>query len=440
MLACEHRLRPRPFLGVLPRNCTSYNRDKACSAILDDDTPGGRPTSAPGWCRSMSNSTQTASAAEEADPQPEEHHKQQQQRQAPECRGPGEPAPSARTSSPPPATESPPAPSDGDGLQQALPTTPPSAATAGEPEAEVTTEPRTAEAETTRPDATARLRPAAAAEAAATPAPAAKKPSPAPSVASAAGGAPVVVVPDTSPSWAGPSRVGISVSEPSGGGDSGRVCGSLQNNNNSGSPPQEVSVTTPVRNKQSKTCCLCWCCCCSCSCLALKSNNGNVRSPRDNNQRLTAGDSIFNGDGEPPPTLEEIRTWGDSFEKLMKCSAGRKVFRDFLKCEYSEENILFWLACEDLKQESNPELIEEKARAIYEDYISILSPKEVSLDSRVREIINRNMVEPTPHTFDEAQLQIYTLMHRDSYPRFVNSPLYRKLAQLPSPSRKGSAA
>lgn len=43
--------------------------------------------------------------------------------------------------------------------------------------------------------------------------------------------------------------------------------------------------------------------------------------------------------------------------------------------------------------------------------------QQVSLDSRVREIVNRNMVEPTPHTFDEAQLQIYTLMHRDSYPR-----------------------
>ena len=57
---------------------------------------------------------------------------------------------------------------------------------------------------------------------------------------------------------------------------------------------------------------------------------------------------------------------------------------------------------------------------------------QVSLDSRVREIVNRNMVEPTPHTFDEAQLQIYTLMHRDSYPRFVNSELYRKVARLSS--------
>lgn len=54
---------------------------------------------------------------------------------------------------------------------------------------------------------------------------------------------------------------------------------------------------------------------------------------------------------------------------------------------------------------------------------------QVSLDSRVREIVNRNMVEPTPHTFDDAQLQIYTLMHRDSYPRFVNSTMYKSMAQ-----------
>lgn len=166
--------------------------------------------------------------------------------------------------------------------------------------------------------------------------------------------------------------------------------------------------------------------------------------------------------------FEEVRSWGSSFDKLMRNAAGRKLFREFLRSEYSEENIAFWLACEQLKRESNPEKIEEKARFIYEDYISILSPKEVSrfidhsdvpsnhlsyllltecfsfelfqvsLDSRVREIVNRNMVEPTPHTFDEAQLQIYTLMHRDSYPRFVNSEIYRRVARLngdpPSPT------
>ena len=117
------------------------------------------------------------------------------------------------------------------------------------------------------------------------------------------------------------------------------------------------------------------------------------------------------------------------------------MFRDFLKCEYSEENILFWLACEELREETcGDREVEERARFIYEDFISILSPKEVSLDSRVREQINKNMMKPGRNTFDEAQLQIYTLMHRDSYPRFINSAMYRKMAQLPSPSRKGSVA
>lgn len=64
---------------------------------------------------------------------------------------------------------------------------------------------------------------------------------------------------------------------------------------------------------------------------------------------------------------------------MMKAPAGRNLFREFLRTEYSEENLLFWLACEDLKKEQNKKVIEEKARMIYEDYISILSPKEVKI-------------------------------------------------------------
>lgn len=59
-------------------------------------------------------------------------------------------------------------------------------------------------------------------------------------------------------------------------------------------------------------------------------------------------------------------------------SEGRKVFQDFLRCEYSEENILFWIACEELKSETDDVSVAKKAREIYEDYISILSSKEVS--------------------------------------------------------------
>ncbi|XP_066528526.1 regulator of G-protein signaling 19 isoform X3 [Hoplias malabaricus] len=194
--------------------------------------------------------------------------------------------------------------------------------------------------------------------------------------------------------------------------------------------PMARSETSPSRAQHSSptqrpnTCCFCWCCCCSCSCLT-------VRREDENRGRLKVQEleTIPNCEACTKPTVEEMKQWAHSFDKLMKNPAGRNVFREFLRTEYSEENMLFWLACEDLKKEINKSAIEEKARMIYEDYISILSPKEVSLDSRVREVINRKMQEPTTHTFEDAQLQIYTLMHRDSYPRFLNSHIYRSLVQ-----------
>ncbi|KAH0509448.1 Regulator of G-protein signaling 17 [Microtus ochrogaster] len=76
------------------------------------------------------------------------------------------------------------------------------------------------------------------------------------------------------------------------------------------------------------------------------------------------------------PTADEVKSWSQNFDKMMKAPAGRNLFREFLRTEYSEENLLFWLACEDLKKEQNKKVVEEKARIIYEDYISILSPKE----------------------------------------------------------------
>ncbi|XP_062849157.1 regulator of G-protein signaling 20 isoform X2 [Trichomycterus rosablanca] len=174
-------------------------------------------------------------------------------------------------------------------------------------------------------------------------------------------------------------------------------------------------------NRPSNACCFCWCCCCSCSWnedreerILTTSYNEKTEDPDD-------------CEDSPKPTMDEVCSWGQSFDKLMHCPAGRRAFRQFLRTEFSEENMLFWLACEEFCKETNKSVIEEKARIIYEDYISILSPKEVSLDSRVREVINKNMLEPTSHTFDDAQLQIYTLMQRDSYPRFMNSYVYKNL-------------
>lgn len=53
------------------------------------------------------------------------------------------------------------------------------------------------------------------------------------------------------------------------------------------------------------------------------------------------------------------------------------AFQEFLKSEYSEENILFWLACEEYKKiTSAPEMI-SMANQIYTEFVQTESPRQV---------------------------------------------------------------
>lgn len=58
--------------------------------------------------------------------------------------------------------------------------------------------------------------------------------------------------------------------------------------------------------------------------------------------------------------------------------AGLDAFRTFLKSEFSEENVEFWLACEDFKKTESREKIASKAKMIYSEFIVADAPKEVS--------------------------------------------------------------
>lgn len=57
---------------------------------------------------------------------------------------------------------------------------------------------------------------------------------------------------------------------------------------------------------------------------------------------------------------------------------GQIAFREFLKSEYSEENILFWLACEEYKKiKTVPEMI-SSANRIYSEFVQTEAPKQVT--------------------------------------------------------------
>uniref|UniRef100_A0A8C0S3N6 RGS domain-containing protein n=1 Tax=Canis lupus familiaris TaxID=9615 RepID=A0A8C0S3N6_CANLF len=106
---------------------------------------------------------------------------------------------------------------------------------------------------------------------------------------------------------------------------------------------------------------------------------------------------------------------------------GLASFKSFLKSEFSEENLEFWLACEDYKKIKSPTKMVEKAKKIYEEFIQTEAPKEVNIDHFTKDITMKSLVEPSLSSFDVAQKRIYALMEKDSLPRFVRSEFYQEL-------------
>ncbi|XP_039739288.1 regulator of G-protein signaling 13 isoform X2 [Pteropus medius] len=126
-------------------------------------------------------------------------------------------------------------------------------------------------------------------------------------------------------------------------------------------------------------------------------------------------------------TLEEMLQWAQSFEKLMATKYGPVVYSAYLKMEHSDENIKFWMACENYKKIASRRSRISKAKKLYKIYIQPQSPREINIDSSTRENICRNIQEPTQTCFEEAQRIVYMHMERDSYPRFLKSEMYQKL-------------
>uniref|UniRef100_A0A7M4DXN3 Regulator of G-protein signaling 1 n=1 Tax=Crocodylus porosus TaxID=8502 RepID=A0A7M4DXN3_CROPO len=125
-------------------------------------------------------------------------------------------------------------------------------------------------------------------------------------------------------------------------------------------------------------------------------------------------------------SAEEVMQWSQSLEKLLASQRGQGVFREFLKSEFSEENMEFWLACEEYKKTKSDHL-HGKAERIYEEFVQSNAVKQINIDYRTRETTAKKAQDPTLTSFDEAQKTVYVLMERDSYPRFLKSKAYLSL-------------
>nr|XP_054759009.1 regulator of G-protein signaling 7-like isoform X3 [Lytechinus pictus] len=121
-----------------------------------------------------------------------------------------------------------------------------------------------------------------------------------------------------------------------------------------------------------------------------------------------------------------VKKWGFSFDDLLKDSLGRDQLSKFLAKEFSEENLRFWIACQDLKKMTFSQ-VPAKVQQIYSEFLSDSSHSPINVDSKILDTTRKNMKNPNRYTFDAAQEHIYTLMRSDSYPRFLRSEQYKEL-------------
>ncbi|XP_018414571.1 PREDICTED: regulator of G-protein signaling 5 [Nanorana parkeri] len=131
----------------------------------------------------------------------------------------------------------------------------------------------------------------------------------------------------------------------------------------------------------------------------------------------------------PKPSTDEALQWKDSLEKMLQNSYGLSAFQSFLKMEFSEENIEFWMACEDYKKTKTPAKMALKAQKIFEEFIQTEAPREVNIDHFTRAVTMKNLVEPSFSSLDLAQKKIFALMEKDSLPRFIRSEIYQELVK-----------
>ncbi|XP_075297911.1 regulator of G-protein signaling 14 isoform X1 [Opisthocomus hoazin] len=125
-------------------------------------------------------------------------------------------------------------------------------------------------------------------------------------------------------------------------------------------------------------------------------------------------------------TQGSVVSWAESFETLLQDRVAVTYFTEFLKKEFSAENVYFWQACERFQQipASDTQQLAQEARRIYDEFLSSHSVSPVNIDKQAW--IGEDMLAtPSPDMFRVQQLQIFNLMKFDSYTRFVKSPLYQ---------------
>ncbi|CAF1467487.1 unnamed protein product, partial [Didymodactylos carnosus] len=141
--------------------------------------------------------------------------------------------------------------------------------------------------------------------------------------------------------------------------------------------------------------------------------------------------------------------WAINFENLLADNVGLLLFKEFLqKIEYSNENIEFWLECEQFKTLTNHNEICQRAKSIWSDYFANNYPEfqnsstlplkiNINISDSTRQQCQQHLHKPHSSMFANAQAEIYRTMKYDSYPRFLESNLFKNYKSCDTNSLSG---
>jgi regulator of G-protein signaling len=149
---------------------------------------------------------------------------------------------------------------------------------------------------------------------------------------------------------------------------------------------------------------------------------------------------------------------------LLELNGGRFLFHEFLKSEYSQENLDFWVKVEEYRNKAlgieiaietgiaefgddaavvvsarqQLEGVNAMAREIFQNYVANNAPDQININSANRQGITQRIQElgtsSTEHKdsdlFDAAQVEIFRLLSSDSFMRFKKSPYWFRMLKL----------
>lgn len=129
----------------------------------------------------------------------------------------------------------------------------------------------------------------------------------------------------------------------------------------------------------------------------------------------------------PGPNDEELRNIA-ALDVVLREPIMCGGFRTFLERNYCAENLLCWKEVEEFKSLTDQSSLRLRAKEIYKDFIADMAPLEVNVDHHVRLAVEATLADPAkeiePSFFNLIQRELFDLMRKDSFLKFLTDPTY----------------